>query len=630
MIQKNVLIVDDDEDMLDVISASLGKDGYHAVTAQTGKEALEKLEEGFFDIAFVDIKMPDISGVQILESIKEISPETVVVMITGFASVETAVETIKSGAYDYITKPFKMDKLREIIEKAIESPGLPEELKEYQELKRLKTGIKSLDEILGGGIPLYSVNVISGAAGTGKSILCQQIAFSNAHTDNKVLYVSTLSEPMAKLIRYQQQFSFFDKEKLDKSVIYGDIAEVIIEQGPESTIETLLSKVNESDNIKIVIIDSFKAVGESVKTMMESRVLAYNLAVQLAKSKCTSFLIGEYTEREIEEEPIFAVADGIIQLTNAPKEMDDVRYLKVLKMRGGNYFAGMHSFSINSDGIAVYPRMKTPVIQRRYDVSDGKLSTGIEGLNEMLHGGIPKGTSTLVVGGAGTGKTLLGLCFIQKGIDNGEPGLIVTFQETPSQLSEIAKRLGWDIEGDGEGGGMCKLLYTSPVELNVDKHATQIKEAVAEIGAQRVMIDSIVDIESAISNQTRYKDYIYSLVNFFKEEGVSSLLTNEIPELFGDVQLTSSGISFISDNVILLRYVELESSITRAVSVLKMRGFDHDKAIREFKIDSSGITVMDKFKGQEAILTGKPTKTAGSFEALMQKMQQGADGQMNR
>ena len=133
MNQKNVLIVDDDEDVRKVISTSLEKDRYRTVTARNGNEGLEKVKEDSFDIAFVDIKMPDISGVQVLQSIKKSSPETVVVLMTGYASVETAVETLKSGAYDYITKPFKMDSLREIIEKAIESPGLPEEFKEDKE-----------------------------------------------------------------------------------------------------------------------------------------------------------------------------------------------------------------------------------------------------------------------------------------------------------------------------------------------------------------------------------------------------------------------------------------------------------------------------------------------------------------
>jgi circadian clock protein KaiC len=276
-------------------------------------------------------------------------------------------------------------------------------------------------------------------------------------------------------------------------------------------------------------------------------------------------------------------------------------------MRGMNYSRGDHPFRISTDGLRIFPRIKTPDVPPRYKVSKERVSTGISDIDKMFKGGIPKGTVTLVAGGAGTGKTLLGLQFIIGGIQRGEPGVIISFQESPSQLYEIARGFGWELEEE-EKKGKLKLLYTSPVELSVDEHAAYIKDAVDRIKAERVLIDSLMDLEIATPNKVRYKDYVYSLANFFRSKGITSLMTNEIPELFGPVKLTSHGISFISDNVILLRYVELESHVARAINLLKARGIDHEKEIKEFEITSEGIKVLSTFGEYGGVLSGMPIK----------------------
>ena len=492
-----------------------------------------------------------------------------------------------------------------------------------EQLELLKTGIPNLDQILGGGIPVYSVNIIAGHSGTGKTIFTQQLMFANATAEKKCLYFTTLSEPAFKLIRYQRQFRYFDVDKLNNAVLFIDIGSVIREHGLDEAIATITKHVEEHQP-RIIAIDSFKAIHDLAETNSKVRQFGYDLAVNIAAWGCTSFFVGEYTEQEIQNEPIFAIADGIFYTSNNKQGMQNIRMLNITKLRGQNYFTGDHPFRISSDGITVFPRVKTPTSPPPYRIAERRISTGISGLDEMFSGGIPEGTATLVAGGAGVGKTLVGLHFIIQGIQQGEPGVLVTFQETPEQLFTIAKGFGWDLPALCKVvDGLCpvlKLLYTSPVELSVDEHAMLIKSAIQEIGAKRVVIDSLMDIEIATSDKVRYKDYIYSLVNFFKAEGITAVLTNEIPELFGSVQLTSYGISFISDNVILLRYVELESSITRAISILKARGSEHDKAVREFNITSDGITIMDKFEGQEGVLSGKPTRSGKSFAELLDKM----------
>jgi len=334
------------------------------------------------------------------------------------------------------------------------------------------------------------------------------------------------------------------------------------------------------------------------------REFAYRLAVRLTTWGTTTLLVGEYTRESITEAPIFAIADGIIQLDNESRGVQAYRNLEVLKMRGGDYFSGKHPFSITEDGVTVFPRVKMPPIPETYPVGERRVSLGVPGLDEMAQGGVLSATSTLVVGSAGTGKTLLGLHFLLNGIRNGEPGLLVTLQETPSMLRVFASRYGWDLE-KLEAEGLLHILYSSPVEIGVDEHAYMIHQTLAQSGARRVVIDSLKDIELATPDKVRYKDYIYSLVNDFRRQGISSLLTSEIPEMFGAFTVSRYGISFVADNVVLLRYVELESRISRAVSILKMRGSNHDKTVREYQISSEqGFDLLHSFQAYDAVLSG--------------------------
>jgi circadian clock protein KaiC len=335
------------------------------------------------------------------------------------------------------------------------------------------------------------------------------------------------------------------------------------------------------------------------------RKFGYDLSVRLTTWGVTAFLIGEYTQDEIEKEPIFAIADGIIRLHNHPQGLHYQRYIDVLKLRGEDYFTGLHPFNISDKGLTVYPRIKSLDQPGEIDLYAQKASTGVPELDAMLEGGLPRGSATMVAGGAGTGKTLLGLHLITAGVAQGEPGVIVTFQENPRQLREIARSFGWDL-AEMERQGLLVHLYSSPVEIQPDIHAAHVREIVQRIGAKRVILDSLKDIEIATPDKVRFKDYIYALVNMFKLQGVTTLLTNEIPEMFGPFQLSEYGVSFVVDNVILLRYVELAGRMGRAINIMKVRGSQHSKEIRYFEITSDGIQIMTVVDAQTGVLTGIP------------------------
>jgi circadian clock protein KaiC len=472
-----------------------------------------------------------------------------------------------------------------------------------QNEEKVPTGIPALDSILNGGLSRHSVNVIAGTPGTGKTILAQQIVFQNAQRDRQVPYLVTVSEPTIKILRYSQRFSFFDKEWVGNNIIYLDIGSILLKHGLDEVSRQIESYIH-TYMPNILAIDSFKAIHEVAQDTPRLREFAYRLAVQLAAWETTTLLIGEYTRDAINEAPIFAIADGIILLDQESRGMHTYRYLEVLKMRGDDYFAGKHPFRITSDGLQVFPRVRTPSSHMPYLVGESRVSMGISGMNEMMRGGVLSGTSTLVAGSAGTGKTMLCLHFLLEGIRNNDPGLLVTFQETPSMIYTFARSFGWELE-HLEQQGLLKILYSSPVELGVDEHTMLIKQAIAETGARRVAMDSLKDLELATPDKVRYKDYVYSLVNSLRQQEITSLLTSEIPEIFGAFIVSEYGISFVADNVILLRYVELTGRISRAVSVLKMRGSDHDKDVREYRISSEqGIEILSPFSDYDTVLSG--------------------------
>lgn len=486
---------------------------------------------------------------------------------------------------------------------------------------KISTGIKNLDMILNGGIPKYSLNIIGGPPGTGKTILAQQIIFNNASAKNRVPYLITTSEPTIKMLRYQQEFTFFDREKVDQgAVMYLNIADAVQNEGLPGVTRVIKEYV-EKYSPAILGIDSFKAIHDMSQSAADIREFGYNLTNVLAISECTSFLIGEYEYRDIVGAPIFAIADGIIMMESERQGLQDVRYINIIKMRGDGYFRGRHPFTISRDGIEVYPRIKTPDQPLYYEVGETRIPTGIEGFDAMMQGGFPNGSVTLVAGGSGVGKTLTGLHFITEGVRLKEPGVYVSFQETPGHLNALGKGFGWNLD-EMQQTKLLKLLYTSPVEMSVDQHTMVIKNCINDIGAKRVVIDSLSDIEIATPDKVRYRDYVYSLVNYFRAQGITSLLTTEIPELFGTLQLSSHGISFVSDNIILLRYVELGSRITRAISILKMRGSDHDKTMKEFEITSKGLQVLSEFEGAQGLMSGSPTLYGkdSNFQELLRKM----------
>lgn len=251
-----------------------------------------------------------------------------------------------------------------------------------------------------------------------------------------------------------------------------------------------------------------------------------------------------------------------------------------------------------------------------------RVKTGIVELDEMLHGGFLPQTSNLVEGAPGTGKTTMGMQFIYNGITKyDEPGLILTFEEFPQQYYRDAFSFGWDFK-ELERQGKLKVIMTSPEISRLDlEHVGGMIETVAnEIGARRVLVDSLSHFQKLTDDPVELRSIQYSFINALKREGLTSLLTRESEAILGETQSDESA-AFLADSYILLRYVEIESAIHKALLVLKLRGSDHAKDIRQFQITGEGIKVQAPFEGQEGIMSGSPHRSAAeSFvEAFVRK-----------
>ncbi len=475
-------------------------------------------------------------------------------------------------------------------------------------IRSLTSGVPGLDLVLGGGIPEYSFNLLAGGPGSGKTTLAHQIMFANASVERPALYFTVLGEPGIKMLRYQRQFTFFDTDLAGSAIQFINLSAEVMTQNLDQVLQRIVSET-ESAKPGIVIVDSFRTIGgHSDGAGNESFDLdrfVQRLAHHLTTWEVTSFLLGEYATEE-QRNPVFTVADGVFWLTQATDRNSVVRKFQVVKTRGRAHMPGLHTFKMSENGLQIFPRIPEQVGKRALQRTD-RLSTGVPALDEMMRGGIISGDAVMMTGPAGSGKSTVATQFMIAGLERGESGVIAIFEEYPEEYLARANArnpmIGKMIEAK-----KLDLIYLRPLDLSVDEALAAILDSVERLGARRVVIDSLSGFEVALAPTFRedFRDSFYRLVGTLTATGVTVFMTSEVAEAFADVRFTSEKVSFITDEIIIQRYVEMEGELRRVMAVIKMRGSEHSHEFRLYDVSAKGVVVGAALTEYDCIITGNP------------------------
>jgi circadian clock protein KaiC len=452
---------------------------------------------------------------------------------------------------------------------------------------RIKTGNSELDAILGGGFPRNGIYILMGAPGSGKTILAEQLCFANAAPGRPILYLATFSEPLQKLVGFLQEFGFAAPEKIGTEIVYDYIGEQVLED-PHRIPERFQEIISEH-RPRILVVDSFKALADLMPDRAAWRRTLDAIGGMLSAYDVTTFWVGEYSSDMLSALPEFAVADGIVDMVRIHRGTRDERFLRVLKLRGSASLNGDHPFLLGRDGIRAYRRFVTPQVPLDYAPKLERVKSGIGHLDDMVATGWLRGTATMVAGPSGAGKTAIGLNFLKAGVEEGEPGLLVSFQENPSQLARIMKSLGWDPESLIRSGAIDH-LYASPVEMQIDALAHELVRRLDQDGVRRVVIDAVSDLEMSAPDPLRYRDLLYSLTQALAIRNITSMLLVETAGPLQESAITGFEVSYMSDNILLLE-MNLGEDLTRTIRLIKSRGSAHDGRLHGLKVSAQGVEV---------------------------------------
>ena len=471
--------------------------------------------------------------------------------------------------------------------------------------RRLETRIPGLDTILGGGLPVARTFLVAGSPGAGKTILGNQLAFNHAAAGGRVVVATLLAETHDLMLANLASFQFFDPALVGEGVVYLNLFDALEGEGLPGVAAAIRRLIHES-GATLLVVDGAAVIEDVASSQLALRRFVQHVQVQATILGVTIiFLTGRFRD---ELEILGAHVDGVMVLANERFESRHVRELQIIKLRGGPHVAGSHTFSITETGLTIFPRLESVVggTPRPENPREGQgLGTGVPGLDTMLGGGLLPFSSTLVMGTPGSGKTLLGLSFLMEGASRGERGVLAGFHETPPDLIATAAGIGLDLQGAIEAG-LIRVLWDPPLELSADAWAWRLLDIVGEHRPQRAFLDALSDIQSFIVSPRRIATYTAALTNELRGRGVTSLIAAEI-DAPGDDELVVPvpAASATMDNAILLRHVELRSSLHRLVSVLKARQRGTDPAIREFVITDQGIVVSGQFPAASGLLTGR-------------------------
>jgi circadian clock protein KaiC len=494
------------------------------------------------------------------------------------------------------------------------------------ELAKLPTGIIGFDQIANGGIPKGRSTLISGTAGSGKTVLALQFLLSGVRQYGESGVFVTFEEAPRDLMQNVRSFGW----DLEGLVAHKKIA--VVDATPEPgeemvaagayDLSALLARVENairSVQAKRVILDAIGALFPQLTDANIIRRELHRVAAGLRRLGVTTLVTMERTDEEggvgrwgVEE----FVADNVILLRNRLEQEKRRRTVEILKFRGATHHKGEYPFTIDTEeGVTIIPLSAIELEQRSSEV---RVSSGVPELDKMCGGGMYRDSIILVSGATGTGKTLMVAQYVKAAIEAKERALLFAAEESREQLTRNAALWGVDFE-QAERDGLLRIVCRYPEVMGLEDHLLQMKRDIHAFQPQRVAVDSMSAFER-VSTPKSFREFVIALTSTIKHLEITGLFTNTTSMLTGGESITETHISTITDTIILLRYVELHGEMRRGLTVLKMRGTFHEKAIREYLIDGQGLHVHAPFRGVHGILTGSPTYTFFEERSRLEEM----------
>jgi circadian clock protein KaiC len=479
----------------------------------------------------------------------------------------------------------------------------------------LSTGVPGLDSILGGGLVASRIYLIEGEPGTGKTTTGLQFLVEGVRRGEGVLYI-TLAETAEELtavahshgwdmrgIRIHEVLPTQDLLKPDQQYTMFHASEVEM----ASTLQQILSGVEEHKPTRVVL-DSLSELQLLADTALRYRRQVLALKQFFSSRQCTVMLLDDRTASSADLQ-VRSIAHGVIQFEQSVKDYGaERRRVRVVKYRGRDFVGGMHDYDIVRGGLAVYPRLvaaETRSIEMR-----AQLKSGLEALDMLLGGGVEEGTSTLIAGPPGTGKSSMAAQFVSASLQRGERAAVFLFEESVSSLLHRADGLNMKLR-EAMDTGQLSIQQVDPAELSPGEFASVVCAAV-ENGARVVVIDSLNGFMHAVPDERFLTTHMHELLTFLGQRGVVTLLVGVQPGMLGGTMSSAMEASYLADNILMLRYYEAEGEVRQAISVFKKRGSLHERTIRAFSMSSRGIHVGDVLRGYRGILTGVPVELARS------------------
>jgi circadian clock protein KaiC len=494
-----------------------------------------------------------------------------------------------------------------------------ENVDEPGDLNKMPSGIPGFDDISKGGLPLGRTTLISGTSGSGKTVFATQFLYKGIMEHGLNGIFVTFEERPSDIMRNVKSFGWNIKQLVDeKKWAFVDASpdesdEIKVGQYNLSGLLARIEHAVKSIDAKRVVIDSVSALFSRYEDAAIIRRELFRIGAKLKEWGITAIITAE---RPLENGPIARfgieefVSDNVVLLHNRfTRKGDREKTVEIIKFRGSTHNIDEAPLIVGDTGMEIFPQPKPELFGKGFL---DKLSTGISGLDDMLHGGVYKNSTTLLTGTSGTGKTVCTLHFIIDGAKRGEKCLLIEFEESADQLYRNAESFGWNLN-EYTDNGTIQLVCQYPDDLKPEQYTKVIKDFILEFGAQRVGFDSLSALER-IYDPEKFRKFVIGLNGFLKTQGCTSIITNTTYELLGMSQLTSTHLSTVSDNIIVLKYVELCGQMRRLISVLKERGSDHKKELTEFQITKNGIEILRPLVGFEGLMSSSARKIGIHFD----------------